>query len=61
LSPTAETVMLYRSMSTSDLEELRAAFEIDQALAQTPDSNAFGEGRIELIGAILAARGKESS
>lgn len=49
---------LYEQMSDDDLRELRAAFELDIANATTPVTVAFGRGRIALIDAVLAERGK---
>jgi hypothetical protein len=48
--------LLYASMGTGELAELRAAFELDIANATMPSTVAFGTGRIALIDAELARR-----
>jgi hypothetical protein len=49
---------LFESMRTPDLLVLRAAHEGDLANATTPESIAFGAGRLALIAAVLKARGE---
>jgi hypothetical protein len=49
---------LFASMATTELLALQAAPLADQAVATTPESLAFGAGRLALIAAALAAREK---
>lgn len=47
---------LFESMPTKELLVLQAAHTLDQADATTPESIAFGAGRLALIAAVLKAR-----
>jgi hypothetical protein len=47
---------LYQTMKVTDLESLLAAHEADMAEAASPESIAFGGGRIALIRAVLKAK-----
>jgi hypothetical protein len=47
---------LYQTMTVIDLESLLAAHEADMAEAASPESIAFGGGRIALIRAVLKAK-----
>jgi hypothetical protein len=51
-----DTVKLYESMTTAELLELRAAFELDVANATSGVTIGFGTVRIELIDDILTER-----
>jgi hypothetical protein len=52
----SETVALYESMSTAQLVELRAAFEMDIAYATSDRTRGFASVRIDLIDDVLAER-----
>lgn len=49
----------YESMRTDELLQLQAAHQADQARATSPESLAFGGGRLALIAAVLAKRAAE--
>jgi hypothetical protein len=49
---------VFVSMTTQELLDLQAAHLVDQAVATTPESLAFGAGRLALIAAALKAREK---
>lgn len=51
---------LFVTMHTEQLRELRAAHLLDLQFATTPESIAFGAGRIALIDAVLTARGHQA-
>lgn len=46
----------YESMRTEELLRLQLAHQLDQAAATTPESIAFGGGRLALIAAVLRKR-----
>jgi hypothetical protein len=50
---------VFENMRTAALLELQAAHEADQAHATTPESIAFGAGRLALIAVVLKARAVE--
>lgn len=52
-----EAHALYHTMRTEELLRLQAAHQADQADATTPQSLAFGAGRLALIAAVLKERG----
>ena len=47
---------LFESMRIGELLDLQAAHEMDLSHASTPESIAFGAGRLALIAAVLKAR-----
>lgn len=47
---------LYESMRTEELQRLQIAHQLDQLHARTPESIAFGGGRLALIAAVLQRR-----
>lgn len=47
---------VYESMRTEELLRLQVAHQVDQAHATTPESLAFGGGRLALIAAVLKKR-----
>lgn len=49
----------YESMRTDELLQLQANHQSDQARATTPESLAFGGGRLALIAAVLTTRAAE--
>jgi hypothetical protein len=50
----------YETMPTDALERCRLAHQVDQAHATTPESIAFGAGRLALIAAVLHKRHVEA-
>jgi hypothetical protein len=52
-----EAFVLYESMRTDELRQLWQAHMLDAQHATTPESIAFGAGRLALIAAVLKARG----
>ncbi len=56
--PGAETIALYRSMSTAELMTVGAAYQMDLQNPLLPIiGRHFAEGRLALIASILAQRG----
>lgn len=49
----------YESMRTEELLHLQAAHQADQAQVTSPESLAFGGGRLALIAQVLARRAAE--
>lgn len=49
----------YEAMHTEELLHLQAVHQSDQARATTPESLAFGGGRLALIASVLARRADE--
>lgn len=50
----------YETYRTDELQRLQIVHQLDQAVAITPESIAFGGGRLALIAAVLRKRGVEA-
>jgi hypothetical protein len=60
-SDSERAAAIYATMTTGDLERLRAAFRMDQGATGNAIAIAFAQGRIDLIAAELARRGDPHS